>query len=99
MAKIREVVKGNKTTFEVDLGRVAGKRRRLFKPTERLAERALKEQERKRKMLGNHWDELDFKSRWTTLEILEEMRDHGVTLTEVWETYQKTHLSHCKSTI
>ncbi|MAO21969.1 MAG: hypothetical protein CMJ25_14580 [Phycisphaerae bacterium] len=99
MAKIREVLKGNKTTFEVDLGRVAGKRRRLFKPTERLAERTLKEQERKRKLLGNHWDELDFKSRWTTLEILEEMRDHGVTLTEVWETYQKTHLSHGKSII
>ena len=99
MAKIREVIQNGKTTFEVDLGRVAGKRRRLFKPTERLAERTLKEQERKRKMLGNHWDELDFKSRWTTLEILEEMRDHGVTIAEVWETYQKTHLSHGKSTI
>ena len=55
MAKIREVVKGNKTTFEVDLGRVAGKRRRLFKPTERLAERTLKEQERKRYAMVAHF--------------------------------------------
>ena len=99
MAAIRRVIKHGKTRFEVDLGRVEGKRRREFRETEKEAEKRLKKLEKKRKLLGDQWDELPSRSRWTTLEILDKIKDHGLTLPDVWESYQKTHLSHGKSTL
>jgi integrase len=99
MAKIRAVVIHGRKKQEIDLGRVAGKRRRRFVDTKTTANAVLKTYKKKRELLGNQWDELEARKKWSILEILDEIKDHGMNLAEVWESYQKTHLSHGKSTL
>ena len=99
MAKIRPVLKHGRKKVELDLGVVAGKKRRLYFDTKYRAEAEAKKQDEKRKILGDQWDELEARKKWTILEILEEIKEHGLTLTEVWENYQKMHLTHGKTTL
>ena len=99
MAKIRSVVKHGTKKVEIDLGRVSGKRRRQYVDTKTEASSALKKHLKKRELLGDQWDELEARKKWTILEVLEEIKEHGLTITEIWEAYQKTHLSRGKSTL
>lgn len=91
MAKIREVSKHGKTRFEVDFGRVAGRRRRAYETTAAEAKARLKQIERDRKELGNVWANLETRTKYGILEVLRDIKSAGLTIHEVWEYYQTHH--------
>ena len=87
MAKIREVIKHGKTRFEADLGRVGGKRVRHYLKKEKQAQKAVDELEAERKALGDQWRGMPAREKTLILDILDEIRQKGTTLREVWDLW------------
>ena len=75
----------------VELGLVSGKRRRIYVPTAGQAKTELTKVERERKALGDAWDRLDARRKWTVLEVLRDIKKQGLTIEEVWQYYQSHH--------
>tara|TARA_R100001086_G_scaffold234293_1_gene156480 strand:- start:7689 stop:8777 length:1089 start_codon:yes stop_codon:yes gene_type:complete len=99
MPKIRPIIKNGKPCFEIDFGMVAGKKRRRYEPSLRKAREVARDFEDQRRKLGLQWVGLEPRAKWTTLEVLAEIKECGLTIKEVWETYQKTHLTNAGTTI
>jgi integrase len=92
MAAVREVTKHGKRRFEVDLGRVSGKRVRRYVGSEKDAKKKAKDLDVDRKKLGDAWRDLEARKKWTILEILRDIEKEGVTLLEVWESWKSINL-------
>lgn len=91
MPKIREVTKHGKRRFEVDFGRVAGQRKRVYQETVKEAERKLKVLENERKRLGELWGNLETRTKYGILEALRDIKKAGLTIHDVWKYYQEHH--------
>lgn len=92
MAKIRQVINHGNKRWEVDLGRVSGKRKRKFYDNAHQAKRELAELEKERERLGEAWRVMDAREKWPILEILRDIDQAGTSLKEVWESWKSIHI-------
>ena len=92
MTVVREVTKHGKRRFEVDLGRVSGKRLRRYVKSEKDAKKKAKALDDERKRLGDAWADLESRKKWTILEILRDIEKEGTTLLEVWESWKSINI-------
>ena len=88
MGKIRSITKNGKSCYEIDLGQVGGRKRRRYAPSIRAARHVLKDFEYERLELGRRWEGLEPRTKWNVLEVLEEIKDSGLTVREVWDSYK-----------
>jgi integrase len=91
VGKIRHILKNGRTCYEVDLGLVAGKKRRRYVGNIRAAREVLRSLENERLELGRQWKGLEPQSKWSVLEVLEEIKDSGLSVREVWDTYRSNY--------
>ena len=87
--KVRETIRRGVTVWEVDAGRVEGKRRRWFFETEKLANKKLRELESERAQVGAAWTALETRDKADTLAVLSDIHAQGLTLRDVWEAFKK----------
>lgn len=99
MAKIRKISKHGNARYEVDLGRIAGKRRRRYEKTATGAQTRMRQMQSDLRALGNAWDNLESKRKHSILTTLQEIRDHGLTIEDVWQKYKETQLSSSTITL
>lgn len=99
MAKIIERMNNGKMAFCVELGTVDGKRRRRWAKSRRQATGILRDFQDEQKSMGVDWLGLESRTKWSTLSILQEIKQSGVTLQEVWDAYQKNHFTNADKTI
>jgi len=99
VAKIRKQLIHGKPGYCIDFGLVNGKRIRRFSKSKREAATILKNFNDERSQIGFQWTGLDPRSKWTTLEVLSEIKECGLTVKEVWHAYQKTHPTNAGTTI
>ena len=99
MPTIRPIIKHGKPCFEIDFGIVAGKKRRRYEMNMRRARQAVREFENQRHRIGVQWAGLEPRTKWTTLEVLAEIKECGLTVKEVWDSYQKRQLTTPETTI
>ena len=99
MPTIRPIIKHGKPCFEIDFGIVAGKKRRRYEMNMRRARQAVREFENQRHRIGVQWAGLEPRTKWTTLEVLSEIKECGLTVKEVWDSYQKRQLTTAETSI
>ena len=99
MAKIRKELINGDVGYCVDFGLVNGKRIRRYTKSRREAGNILREFNDERLQIGVQWTGLEPRTKWETLEVLNEIKQCGLTVKEVWDTYQKTHLTNDGTTI
>ena len=83
VGKIRHILKNGKNCYEVDLGLVGGKKRRRYIGNICAAREVLKSLENERLELGRQWEGLEPQSKWSVLEVLEEIKDSSLSVREV----------------
>lgn len=88
--KIRRVESGGRVRWEIYVGKVGGKRRRLYARTEAEARERVKEIQDEQKDVGRLWRVLSPRTKAEALEVLDEVENAGLTLREVWRHYQHT---------
>lgn len=87
--KVRKVTKGDRVLWELDAGKIDGKRHRHYFKTEAEAKRRQREIEADRKQVGGAWAAIDTRDKLQTLLTLREIRDAGLTVSDVWQEYLK----------
>lgn len=86
--KVRKARYGTRWLWEVDAGRINGKRRRFFFQNERAARLRARQLEADRSQIGRQWAHLPSTERRETTELLEQIRVAGFTLKQVWEGFK-----------
>jgi integrase/recombinase XerD len=79
---------GGKEVWELDLGLVDGKRRRLFFKTEKAAKLKSSEIKSDFEAAGRRWTNGGTSQKAKLIHILGEIDERGLTLEHVWETYK-----------
>lgn len=87
--KIRKIDYEGRHRWEVDAGRIAGKRRRFFFNTERAARTKVRQLEAEREQIGRSWAHLSAAERVRVLETLKEIEAAGFTLQQVWTAFSE----------
>lgn len=87
--QVRKIDYGGRTRWELDAGRIEGKRRRFFFSTERAASAKLRQLQAERDQIGKQWAHLASTERRQTLEVLAQISAAGFTLRQVWEGFKK----------
>lgn len=92
MAKVKTVIHHGNKRHMVDLGLVAGKRKRKFYQKAGEAKKELHDLVAERKELGEAWRMMTARQKWPILEILREIEESGTTLLDVWESWKAINL-------
>jgi integrase len=91
MAKITKVLKHGNKRYQVDLGKVSGKRIRRFVHTKDEATAKLDQIKDERRQLGDAWMDMKVREKWEILETLRDIKKSGATLAEVWQFWKIHH--------
>ena len=90
MPRIRETItNGKHRRYEVDYGKVAGKRRRSFHRTKAEARGALALFKEDQAEAASAWAQLSARERIDTVKFFREVQAAGVTLQKVWDFYRE----------
>ena len=92
MAKIRKELINGDPGYCVDFGLVNGKRVRRYTKSRREAGNILREFTDERLQIGVQWTGLEPRTKWETLEVLNQIKKCGLTIREVWDTYRANYL-------
>jgi site-specific recombinase XerD len=87
--KIRRTKRnGGKEVWELDIGLVDGRRRRLFFKTEKAAKLKSAEIKSDFEAAGRRWTNGGTSQKAKLIHILEEISERGLTLDQVWDAYK-----------
>lgn len=93
--KIRHTKRnGGKEVWELDIGMVEGRRRRLFFKTEKAAKLKSLEIKSDFEAAGRRWINGGTPQKAKVIYILEEISQRGLTLEQVWEAYKSGKIAH-----
>ena len=96
--KIRHTKRnGGKDVWELDIGMVEGRRRRLFFKTEKAARLKSAEIKSDFAAAGRRWANGRTSQKAKLIHILEEINERGLTLEQVWDAYKSGKIAQHQS--